>query len=287
VPELPEVETIKNELSPRLVGQSFTQVTVYDADLLPDSSIEEFRHKLIGQMIESLERRGKHLIFNLSNRALIMHFRMTGFLLLNPKGIGRYARAVFRFSNGTQVVFKDQRRFGVMWLAEDVDTVLGKLGPEPLAGSFTPGILAQRLSRRHIPIKAALIDQSVIAGIGNMYADEALFAARIHPLRKANTLSLKEMQTLYHCIREVLWSAIESKGASVDTYIRPEGQLGTAQFAFKVAHRGGEPCPICGTRIQRILVRNRGTCFCPKCQVCALPQQRIFPSSFDSPSCWL
>ena len=266
MPELPEVETIRNELSPWVVGQCFTQVTIFDADLAPETSIEKFRRKLIGQTVNGLDRRGKYLIFNLDNQALIMHFRMTGTLLLNPKGIDRYARASFQFSSGNQLVFIDRRRLGVMWLVGNADAIVGKLGPEPLDESFTPGILGQRLSQRHIPIKAALIDQSVIAGIGNMYADEALFAARIHPLRKANTLAAEEIQTLYHCIREILWSAIGNKGASVDTYVRPEGQLGTAQFDFKVAHRDGQRCPLCGTPIKRILVRSRGTYFCPKCQ---------------------
>ena len=266
MPELPEVETIKNELLPWIIGQSFTQVTVFDTELVPGSSVEELCHKLIGQAIQGLERRGKYLIFNLANQALIMHFRMTGVLLLNPKGIDHYTRAVFRLSNGSQLVFIDRRRLGVMWLVEETEAVVGKLGPEPLGESFTPRILAQRLSQRHIPIKAALLDQSVIAGIGNMYADEALFAAKIHPLKKAHTLSTQEIQALFYAIRDVLWSAIDSKGASVDTYIRPEGQLGTAQFKFKVAHRYGEPCPVCGTSIQRTLVRNRGTYFCPNCQ---------------------
>jgi formamidopyrimidine-DNA glycosylase len=191
---------------------------------------------------------------------------MTGALLLNPRKIAPYARANFQLSNGIQLVFIDQRRLGVMWLVENGDAIVGKLGPEPLDESFTSGILGQRLSQHHIPIKAALVDQSVIAGIGNMYADEALFAAQIHPLRKANSLTAEEIQKLYCSIRQVLWSAIGSKGASVDTYVRPEGQLGTAQFDFKVAHKYGELCPVCGTPIQRILVRNRGTYFCPHCQ---------------------
>ena len=133
MPELPEVETIKNELLPWVVGQCFIQVTIFDTDLLPKISAEEFRHKLIGQTIESLKRRGKYLIFNLSSgQALIMHFRMTGVLLLNPKGIDRYARAAFHFSNGVRLVFNDLRRFGVMQLVEDGNAVVGKLGPEPL-----------------------------------------------------------------------------------------------------------------------------------------------------------
>jgi len=267
MPELPEVETIKNELSPWVVGQSFTQVTILDTGLVCGGSAEEVRRGLIGQKVESLGRRGKYLIFHLSNgRSLIMHLRMTGVLLLNPRGVDRYARAVFHLSNGHRLVFSDRRRLGLIWLVDDADTVVCKLGPEPLDESFTPGILGQRLSRHHIPVKAALLDQCIVAGIGNMYADEALFAARIHPLRKADALSPEEVQTLYQSIRRVLGTAIGSKGASVDTYVRPEGELGTAHFDFKVAHKGGEPCPICGSTIERVLVQNRGTCFCPGCQ---------------------
>ena len=186
MPELPEVETIKNELSPWVVGQSLTQVTIFDTELVQGSSVEEFCHKLIGQIIGGLERRGKYLVFHLSNgQSLIMHLRMTGALLLNPKRIDCYARAAFDFSNGIQLIFSDLRRFGIMWLG-DAKVIDAKLGPEPLSEGFTTHVLAQRLSQHYIPVKAALIDQSIIAGIGNMYADEALFAARVHPLRKAN-----------------------------------------------------------------------------------------------------
>jgi formamidopyrimidine-DNA glycosylase len=267
MPELPEVETIKNELLPWVVGQSFTQVAILDTELVCDSSAEEVRRGLIGQKVESLERRGKYLIFRLSNgRSLIMHLRMTGVLLLNPRGVDHYARAVFHLSNEHRLVFSDRRRLGLIWLVDDASTVVGKLGPEPLDESFAPGILGQRLSRHHISVKAALLDQSIVAGIGNMYADEALFAAHIHPLRKADALLPEEVRTLHNCIRKVLRAAIGSKGASVDSYVRPQGELGTAHFNFKVAHRGGEPCPVCGGTIERVLVQNRGTYFCPQCQ---------------------
>jgi formamidopyrimidine-DNA glycosylase len=267
MPELPEVETIKNELAPWVVGQSFTQVTILDTELVCGGSAEEAQRGLVGQKVESLERRGKYLIFHLSNsRSLIIHLRMTGSLLLNPQGVDRYARAVFHLSNGHCFVFRDRRRLGLIWLVDDADTVVGKLGPEPFDESFTPNTLGQRLSRHHIPVKATLLDQTIVAGVGNMYADEALFAARIHPLRKADALSPTEVQTLYQSIRKVLQAGIGSKGASVDTYVRPEGELGTAHFDFKVAHRGGEPCPVCGSTIERVLVQNRGTYFCPRCQ---------------------
>jgi formamidopyrimidine-DNA glycosylase len=267
MPELPEVETIKNELAPWVVGQSFTKVTILDAKLVCGCSAKEVRRRLVGQRVGSLERRGKYLIFHLSNgRSLIIHLRMTGSLLLDPKEVDRCARAVFHLSNGRRLVFRDRRRLGVMWLTDDADAVVGKLGPEPLDKSFTPDVLGQRLSRHHIPIKAALLDQCIVAGIGNMYADEALFAARIHPLRKADDLSAKDVRTLHSNIRRILRAAIGSKGASVDTYVRPQGELGTAHFDFKVAHKGGEPCPVCGSPIERVSVQNRGTYFCPRCQ---------------------
>ena len=267
MPELPEVETIKNELAPRVVGQSFTKVTILDSKLVCGNSAEEVRRELIRQKVESLERRGKYLIFHLSNgRSLIMHLRMTGSLLLNPKDMDRYARAIFHLSNGHRLVFNDRRRLGLIRLVDDADTVVCKLGPEPLDGNFTPEILGQRLSRHHIPVKAALLNQCIVAGIGNMYADEALFAARINPLRKADNLSSAQVRTLHNCIRRVLGAAIGSKGASVDTYVRPEGELGTAHFNFKVAHKGGEACPVCGGTIERCVVQNRGSYFCPSCQ---------------------
>ncbi len=267
MPELPEVETIKNELLPWVVGQSFTTITISDVEVVCGCSVSEVRRRLTGQKVESLGRRGKYLIFHLSNRnALIIHLRMTGSLLLDPGEDCRYVRAAFRLSNGHSFIFSDRRRLGRMWLVDDADAVVCKLGPEPLDKSFTPNVLRHRLSRHHIPMKAALLDQRVVAGIGNMYADEALFAARIHPLKKTDELSTRQVQTLHHSIRRILQAAIDNKGASVDTYVRPEGELGTAHFGFKVAHRGGELCPVCGGTIQRIVVQNRGTYFCSRCQ---------------------
>ncbi len=267
MPELPEVETIRNELAPWIVGQSFTRVTIIDSKVIPGCSARQVRHGLIGRKVESLGRRGKYLIFHLSNgNALIIHLRMTGSLLLDPSEDGCYVRAAFCLSNGHRFVFSDRRRLGKMWLSDDADAMIRKLGPEPLDKRFTPRVLRQRLNRHHIPIKAALLDQGIVAGIGNMYADEALFDARVHPLTKSDELSAKHVQTLHNSICRILRAAIGSKGASVDTYVRPDGELGTAQFDFKVAHRGGELCPVCGGPIERIVVQNRGTYFCPRCQ---------------------
>jgi formamidopyrimidine-DNA glycosylase len=267
LPELPEVETIKNELSPHVIGRRFTDVTVYDAKPVKQASVEEFRSGLIGQSINDLERRGKYLILRLSgDNVLVIHLKMTGALLLNPEQTDRYTRVVFNLDDGSQLVFTDRRRLGALWLLESEQAVIGKLGPEPLDPEFTVETLSERLHKRQAPIKAILLDQGFIAGIGNMYADEALFAAKIHPLRKANSLSSHEIRNLHKAIVDVLQSAIDSKGASVDTYQRPDGRLGTAHDNFRVAHRSGKPCPVCGTLIQRIAIRNRGSYFCPKCQ---------------------
>jgi len=267
VPELPEVETIKNELSPHIIGWRFTGATVCDAKMVRQPSVEEFRRKLVGQRINGLERRGKYLLFRLfSDNVLIIHLKMSGALLLNPEQADRYTRVIFDLDNGNRLIFTDRRRLGAIWLVENEQAVTGKLGPEPLAPEFTAESLAERLHKRQAPIKAVLLDQAFIAGIGNMYADEALFAARIHPLRKANSLSPQEIKKLHKAIVDVLRSAIDSKGASVDTYKLPDGELGTAHSNFCVAHRGGKPCPICGTPIQRLAIRNRGSYFCPNCQ---------------------
>ncbi len=267
MPELPEVETIRNELSPHVIGRRFTDVTVCDAKLMRQTSAEEFRRKLTGKKINSLDRRGKYLIFHLSGgMALIIHLKMSGALLLNAEQVSPHTRVIFNLDNGSQLIFVDRRRLGALWLVENEQAVIGKLGPEPLTSEFTTKTLAERLQKHKAPIKAALLDQSFIAGIGNMYADEALFAAKIHPLRKANSLSPKEIQNLHKAVVKVLRSAIDSKGASIDTYKRPDGQLGNAHSNFNVAHRGGKSCPICGTTIQRLAIRNRGSYFCPKCQ---------------------
>ena len=270
MPELPEVETVKNELIPHIVGRKLTGVTLFWNGIVKQPSVEDFRSRLIGQKITGVARHGKYLIITLTgDDLLIVHLKMSGSLLigLDSTEPPKYTRAIIHLDKGTNIFFRDPRKFGAMWLVGDKNTIVGKLGPEPLEADFTPQVLAQRLKNRTAPIKALLCDQSVIAGIGNMYADEALFAARIHPLRLGGSLSPEEVKRLHQAIQQVLWSAINNKGASVDTYFRPDGTLGTAHFQFQVAHRlGGKLCPVCGTPIERITVRNRGTYFCPKCQ---------------------
>ena len=269
MPELPEVETVKNELLPHIVGRQITGVTLFWDGIVRHPSVEEFCSRLPGQKITGGTRRGKYLILNLaSGEALIIHLKMTGSLLLNPTSteLERFIRAILHLDKETNLYFRDPRKFGAMWLVEDANSVVSKLGPEPLEANFTPQILAQRLSNRTAPIKALLCDQTLIAGVGNMYADEALFAARIHPLRPGGSLSRSEVKRLHSAIQQVLWAAIHDKGASTDTYFRPSGEKGTAHFQFQVAHRGGKLCPVCGTPIQRLPIRNRGSYFCPRCQ---------------------
>ena len=272
MPELPEVETIVNDLRPSLKDRSFADITILWPRMVLQPSAEELRRRLPGQVIKDIGRRGKYLIFRLANgEALIMHLRMTGSLLLKRKGdkhpvSSPYITAIFRLDNGTELVFIDRRKLGTVSLVKDESELNEKLGPEPLDPDFTPQVLAKRLSSRKAPIKAVLCDQEVIAGIGNMYADEALFFARIHPLREANSLSHEEIKSLHKAIRQVLMRAISNGGASISDYRRPTGEKGTQQYDFYAAHRGGQTCKVCATPIERITVRNRGTYFCPKCQ---------------------
>ena len=274
MPELPEVETVKNELLPRVVGHRITGVTLCWEGIVKEPSVEDFRSRITGQEITGITRQGKYLIVGLSgDDLLIVHLRMTGSLIVgeNSSEPPKFTRATIHLDNDTSIFFRDPRKFGVMRLAKDTKDVEGKLGPEPLEAAFTPEVMVERLAKRTAPIKALLLDQKFVAGIGNMYADEALFAAGIHPERAGDSLSQEEAECLHGNIQRILWAAIENKGASVDTYFRPDGSEGTAHFEFKVAHGlGGKICPVCGGPIERIVVRNRGTYFCPKCQ----PQSR-------------
>jgi formamidopyrimidine-DNA glycosylase len=266
MPELPEVETIKNELYGNVVGRRVTSITIDDPKPV-QNPLDEFTRGVSGQKIEELSRRGKYLIFRLSNgKYLIIHLRMTGAVFFNPAQAGKYARVIFGLDGDNEMVFSDRRRLGVIRLTDNIAELEKKLGPEPLEADFTVAVLAKRLQGRKAPIKAVLLDQKIIAGVGNMYADEALFAAKIHPVREAGKLNKGEVGRLHDAIVSVLKEAVANKGASVDTYQRPDGKKGTAQENFKVAHQRGAKCPRCGGNVERIVVRGRGTYFCPRCQ---------------------
>jgi formamidopyrimidine-DNA glycosylase len=268
MPELPEVETVKNDLAPFVVGQRITGLTILWEGIVRSPSVREFREGLVGQQITGLARRAKYLLFQLgSGDTLVAHLKMSGALLVaTPDDLGKYIRAVIHLEGDRKVYFRDPRKFARMMLVHDVASVVGKLGPEPLESSFTADVLGRLLDRHKAPLKAVLLDQELIAGLGNMYADEALFAARISPLRPANSLSGLEVKRLHRAIRDVLRLGITNKGASEVTYFRPSGEMGKAFEDFKVAHRHDAACPRCGTPIRRIKLRGRGTYFCPRCQ---------------------
>jgi formamidopyrimidine-DNA glycosylase len=268
MPELPEVETIMRELTPHVVGRTITRVDVFWDGTVRQPSALEFKERLPGQQITGVARRGKYLLLGLGGGdTLIFHMKLTGSLWqrVPPEGM-RFVRAAIGFDDGSAIYFRDPRKFGKMWLVRDASTATGRLGPEPLEPDFTARSLAARLESHRIPLKAALLDQGVLAGVGNMYADEALYAARIHPMRPASSLSGGENRRLHAAIRRVLLAGIGNKGASVENYYRPDGSTGKAHHEFKVAHQRGGTCPRCGAPVQYTKVRGRGTYFCSKCQ---------------------
>jgi formamidopyrimidine-DNA glycosylase len=272
MPELPEVETIRRALEPLLLGERLTHIEVRDPRIVQGDAAQLHR-EAVGSTLVGVMRRGKHLVLLLdSGKGLALHLRMTGSLLLNEPRHSARTRAVLCFSNGTRLYFNDMRRLGTIRLIDDVEAYCRRLGPEPLAEDFTPDVLRRCLAGHRIPIKAALLDQHLVAGVGNMYADEALFLSKIHPMTPASSLSHRQTAALWRALREVLQKAIANQGASINTYALPDGERGTAHERFNVAHRKDRPCPSCGTPLQRLMVRKRGAYFCPECQPPATPE---------------
>lgn len=271
MPELPEVETIRRDLLPALRGRSIAEAWVSpDAprlvQLMPP---EEFTRLIAGRRIEDISRRGKYLLFRLDGGLTwAVHLRMTGRLIRRDSPCPResHLRATFRLDGGTWLCFVDQRKFGMMWLVDDETLVTSKLGPEPLDEAFGLAAFRDLLKRRSAPVKSVLMDQKALAGIGNIYADEALFAARVNPTRPANSLSRAAADRLYNGVRQVLEDALGDRGSSFRDYVDGRGVQGGHQFKVKVFRRAGEPCYVCGTPIRRIRLAGRGTHFCPKCQ---------------------
>lgn len=268
MPELPEVETIKNDLEPLIDGSVIEKIEFMWPRTLRGMDAAELNEVVAGTSICGLSRRGKYLIISLSNgKLLLVHFKMTGSFIVGRDGDApKHTRAVIYLSDGRRLFFNDPRKFGRFQLIDPGQSPISELGVEPLSAEFTDEALAEILTRRKKePIKTALLHQEFIAGIGNMYADESLFLAGIHPLRPADSLSGDEVMRLRRAIVEVLKQAIRNKGASVVNYVRPGGEIGTAHSHFKVAHRKGG-CTSCPGQIERITVRGRGTYFCPSCQ---------------------
>jgi formamidopyrimidine-DNA glycosylase len=267
MPELPEVETVKNQISPHIIGRTITEITLPWEGMVKEPSVKDFLEGTRGQKITGTDRHGKYLILTLSSGdCLIIHLKMTGSLILGTSEPPKYTRAIIHLDRGLNVFFRDPRKFGVLKLVKDTTAIDRGLGPEPFDRSFTKEIFAERLHKRKAPIKALLLDQKFMAGVGNMYADEALFLARIHPARPSDSLTPIETNNLYKAIRKVLKEGIKYGGASVVTYFHPDGSTGTAHQHFNVAHNQHKTCPVCGGQIKRIVVRGRGTYYCPKCQ---------------------
>jgi len=283
MPELPEVETIRSDLQREVVGSTITAVKLYWERVVAFPSAEDFVRGLTGRRIEDIGRRGKYLLFRLdSHDVLIAHLRMTGQLIHRRASdeMENQVRAVLELDDGSQLRFADMRKFGRLWLVPSELMVVGKLGPEPLAEEFTFEVFRERLRRRKGAIKPVLLDQSVIAGIGNIYADEALFAARIHPQTRVGDLTELQLQNLYQAVRAVLASGVENRGTTVDRYRDGLGRRGGFQEKLQVFRRAGQACPVCQGRIQRIVVGGRGTFICPSCQRLAVSSQK---DEFDDP----
>jgi len=269
MPELPEVETIVRGLREPLVGRQFTGVRVGWENLVARPTVGEFERGLVGQRILGLKRRGKYLVFALSGGgSLIIHLRMTGRLLIKNSNdeLDKHDHLIFELDDGRELRFNNVRKLGRVYLVDDEDEIVGRLGPEPLDDDFTQADFAALLSARRGMIKPLLLNQQFMAGIGNIYADEALFVARIHPERKADTLTAGEVERLYHAIRQVLAQGIQNRGTTFSDYLDAEGREGRNQEHLRVFRRTGQPCPRCGTPIERTVVGGRGTYFCPKCQ---------------------
>jgi formamidopyrimidine-DNA glycosylase len=272
VPELPEVETVRSMLDPILTGRRLEDVEIRDERLTRPFDPSTVADELRGERVEAVGRRGKYLVLRFgSGKTLLAHLRMTGSFRKVDDGNdeGTHVRAVLTLDDGTRVAYRDVRRFGT-WLlvdADQFDDYLGtRVGAEPLERGFGPATLAARLAGRRAPVKAAILDQRTVAGLGNIYADEALWRARIHPLRPAGELEPEEVRRLHRAVRRALEIGIARQGATLRDYAQPDGGRGSMQLEFKVYGRGGEPCPRCGTPIEKTRVGGRGTWYCPSCQ---------------------
>lgn len=270
MPELPEVETIVRHLregangAPGLPGKDIRCVRLSWPRHVAQPEPRAFKHRVAGQTVLDVTRRGKYLVFPLSRDTMLIHLKMSGDLVMKPSEAPpeRYDHTVFELSDGWELRFSDARKFGKIFLMDDPTPKLESLGPEPLSDEFTAAVLGERLRSHRRALKPLLLDQAFVAGLGNIYADEALHLARLHPLRRSNELSDTEVKALWKGIRQALRSGLKHNGASIDWVYRG----GDFQNHFRVYQRAGEPCPVCGTTLVRIVVAQRGTHFCPDCQ---------------------
>jgi formamidopyrimidine-DNA glycosylase len=270
VPELPEVETIRGQLAPALEGRRLERIEVLDPRWCEPAPPEAVADALDGRVIERLSRRGKYLVMSMEDDVhLVMHLRMTGNLLLTTEE-PQHTRVRMTLDDGRRLLFVDVRRFGTgdVLLGSDAlaEYFASRLGVEPLSTDFTPEALRDQARGRRQPVKAFLLNQERVAGVGNIYADEALFRARIHPLRPVGTLRRPQIVALRDAVVESLKAGIDAKGATIDDYRQVDGARGSFQDRFLVHTREGEPCPRCGTPIRKLRAAGRGTYICPRCQ---------------------
>ncbi|HEV2819946.1 MAG TPA: bifunctional DNA-formamidopyrimidine glycosylase/DNA-(apurinic or apyrimidinic site) lyase [Solirubrobacteraceae bacterium] len=296
MPELPEVETIRRQLAPLAEGRTLEALTVADARWCAPLDPREVEAAVAGRTVHALSRRGKYLTWELdaagaggrhvaaaggsraSSLFLVCHLRMTGTMLYDPPPDGGppHARVTFLLEDDHRVVFCDPRRFGTGELLVGSAALqaffVARLGVEPLSEAFTAAHLRVLARGRRAPVKAFLLDQSKVAGVGNIYADEALFRARIHPLRPVGALRGEHLRALRDAVVAVLGAGIDAGGATIDDFRHADGVQGSFQQAFLVHRRAGEPCPACGTTIRKLVVAGRGTYVCERCQ--PVPRRR-------------
>jgi len=272
MPELPEVETIARKLRPHLLGRVIEDAELRWRRTLALPSPRKFRGLIKGQEIKDVTRRAKYFILRLSSLSLLIHLRMSGDLRLKEGKIRpeKHDRMILRLlpdpssdSGPSNLVFNDTRKFGRVWLTAEPEQILGQLGPEPFGRDFTPAWLHMALHRKHRQLKPLLLDQTFLAGLGNIYTDESLHLAKLHPLALSSSVTAKQAEALHEAIRKSLKEGIRRNGASIDWVYRG----GEFQNYFRVYDRTGKPCPVCGAEIKRIIVGQRSTHFCPKCQV--------------------
>ena len=273
MPELPEVETVRMGLAEALLGHRLTRVTINRADLRKPFP-PDFTRRLANRRVKDVRRRAKYLLLDLDGGdTLIMHMGMSGRFTVyghNAPHDGKHDHVVFETDDFKRVVFTDPRRFGLMSLTAtaevDSDPLFAGIGPEPLDKSFTGEQLSAALKGKRTPIKAALLDQRVVAGLGNIYVCEALFRAGISPRRLASSVAGTRAGRLAPAIKSVLKEALAAGGSSLRDYAHADGELGYFQHHFRVYDREGKPCPKCGTPVNRIVQSGRSTFFCPHCQ---------------------
>ena len=273
MPELPEVETIVADLRPHLVGRTIVHCELRFPSIVRHPEPETFIDSIAGLRIEAVGRRGKFIFIALDGgRLLVVHLGMTGQLRLVDAGteVANHTHAIFDLDDGRQLRYRDPRRFGRLLLGTEdellISGTLPRLGPEPIDPTFDAEALFERFRRRRAPVKAVLLDQSTVAGVGNIYADESLHRARLRPDRAAGSLSRKSVRRLHESLRDSLELAIRNRGSSVDTYRDAWGDMGSQQEELLVYGRAGEPCVTCGRPLAIVRIAGRSTVFCRHCQ---------------------